>query len=350
MTSGAGNIWLYIGLTSSCVIADSVAPKPTLSLQLTTDLTFACDMADFRRKPDMVISISLLLTFDCEEQEDRLLAIVDSAKAARASPYLENSLRMYKVEGSIQSHRELKSWLKVTLADVGPRDFGAYKCHITYIDRPADTKHSLWLSDVIHFVPRANWLQEATGFEMRQENGLDMRCGYASNNSRGIDRLSFETGIGDILAEWSRKHPGFCSSDVRLAALQSVDTYTTMLAHVFGITCADDRQQFTCSVGATDVWSVTSLPHTLAVGGCDGTTRMDTTPSTGTVDEDGEDPDCCCCIWPFFVGIAAGIVLCISAFILYKTKGQRVAEIFARSKKATETEGTSQPLQGSSNG
>ncbi|KAK7485734.1 hypothetical protein BaRGS_00023035 [Batillaria attramentaria] len=318
-TSAASALLTVLGLIFGATTRESFQTVPTLSIHHTKDITLTCNMTGLGRSPSSVLSVKLFLAFDREEKRDQLLATVDTTRRIRPSGYLKNSRNLHRVTGKVQNHPNQTAWLKVTLVDVGPRDYGAYKCQITYVDQPSDTNHSCWYSEAIPFVPNSLQLQRSDGFEMQQNHGVDMRCEYtsANNSNRSLSTISFASD-GDTLAKWSRNLNGFCTPRVQCARVQSVGSYTTLLAHLYDVGCGDDQQELLCKVAVKDFPVAASTPQKLLIDGCphsmSETPYIPTTPSVNVKDYTPAQYDagsCNCAVWPCIVLVI--ITLCLLA-------------------------------------
>ncbi|KAK7475265.1 hypothetical protein BaRGS_00033496 [Batillaria attramentaria] len=236
-TSAASALLTVLGLIFGATTRESFQTVPTLSIHHTKDITLTCNMTGLGRSPSSVLSVKLFLTFDREEKRDQLLATVDTTRRIRPSGYLK------KFPKSAQGDCE-----------------------------------------AIPFVPNSLQLQRSDGFEMQQNHGVDMRCEYtsANNSNRSLSTISFASD-GDTLAKWSRNLNGFCTPRVQCARVQSVGSYTTLLAHLYDVGCGDDQQELLCKVAVKDFPVAASTPQKLLIDGCphsmSETPYIPTTPS-----------------------------------------------------------------------
>lgn len=291
------DIFICLAIFVTCFVAApctaSASNRPGLRLSKTEDLHLMCNMAGVF--PDLTAHITIQamqiqFTADQEANDFKTLATMEKSSHVRASPFLSNSGRAFKVTGAMPSNVS-QWWLKLVLVGVGGNENGAYSCTVQYSIRKEQEIPFSWQSHWIAYFPGSNASVITPGFELSERPGLDMLCEYSiPGQNVNVIKLDFKavspsSVTNTTLAGWSANNSGFCPPRVLCHPRTFVANYLSLKAHLFNLTC-DDQTTYQCSVteqesGASA--SVSSDQEKISLDFCMDTTKPADKPSIAVI-------------------------------------------------------------------
>ncbi|KAK7475267.1 hypothetical protein BaRGS_00033498 [Batillaria attramentaria] len=250
----AGHTLLYVLLFISCsgLTASDVSKlgQPQLSLCLTKDVTFTCDMSQFSTEPYRVDAIQLRKHTGNKREVN--LATVSASGVWLAS--LLTSPDRFSVSGNVEPTNILESRLDVIIADVTDLDFGTYVCTITYTEHSPDTSSLKWTSKEIVVNSKTQNSVEVPGFRLHPQRGLKLHCAYAVSGLSDFAapyRFTIKPKQKDAVAVWEKGSAVKCSKNVICTSGNYSAAYHFVVAHIMDFSC-EDVFQYQCYVETSD--------------------------------------------------------------------------------------------------